>query len=492
VAHGAVVARALLPTRPMSARGFTPCLIASAFVTVAACSDDSTPLPTDGGLAADASPRADAGAGLDAGDAADLGPRPDGGALGSGPILLRPSLDRYRCETSRGRTELRPRFWGSSGHALATTTAGRAFLARVESTPASPFEPAPAAFLVSPMAADGTIGAGLTPSSGPADTISEPALARDGDGLALAWVEAERLLFARLDADGARRAAPEVLVEQLDSFGTAPRVAAGTAGFGVLYGRGQSSGAPELWFVGLDAAGRRRAAPVRIDRDEGTFIDPAAAIVADGDGYALAWRTAVSGRAEIAFQRLDASGAARGARRILTTSAANETVGAGAGFDRARVALLAVDGGFVAAWTSIRSSGAGFEGVSVAVMLARLGPDGALVGEPAPLRAGELDVDEVEPGLTAFADGVVAVTWARGTHIYICGGCIPDHRIDLVLVDAATLSPVSGVATIERERTGGLLRRQVAVLGDTLLTTFGITFHVHEEPGSASFRCVAR
>jgi hypothetical protein len=61
-----------------------------------------------------------------------------------------------------------------------------------------------------------------------------------------------------------------------------------------------------------------------------------------------------------------------------------------------------------------------------------------------------------------------------------------------VLVDAATLSPVSGVATIERERTGGLLRRQVAVLGDTLLTTFGITFHVHEEPGSASFRCVAR
>jgi hypothetical protein len=474
----------------MSARWLAPLLTASTLFV--ACSDEPTPPPSDAGVGVDASPRADAGTGLDASDTADLGPRPDGGAVGTGPILLRPSLDRYRCETSRGRTELRPRFWGSSGHALASTAAGRAFVARVESMPASPFEPAPASFLVSPVAADGTIGAGSSPSSGAADAISDPALAQDGDGLALAWVEAERLMFARLDGDGVRRAAPEVLVEQLDVFGTAPRVAAGSAGFGVVYGRGQSSGAPELWFVGVDAAGRRRAAPVRLERDESTFIDPAAAIVADGDGYAIVWRTPVSGRAEIAFQRLDASGAARGTKRILTTSATDETVGGGAGFDRARLALLPTRGGFVAAWTSLRSSGAGFEGVSVAVMLARLGPDGALVGEPAPLRAGELDVDEVEPGLTAFADGVVAVTWARGTHIYICGGCIPDHRIDLVLVDAATLSPVSAVATIERERTGGLLRRQVAVLGDTLLTTFGITFHVHEEPGSASFRCVPR
>jgi len=39
---------------------------------------------------------------------------------------------------------------------------------------------------------------------------------------------------------------------------------------------------------------------------------------------------------------------------------------------------------------------------------------------------------------------------------------------------------------------GGLLNKRVAVLGDTLLTALGVTFHVHSEPAFAAFRCATK
>ena len=111
-------------------------------------------------------------------------------------------------------------------------------------------------------------------------------------------------------------------------------------------------------------------------------------------------------------------------------------------------------------------------------------------GGPGPaLRAPAADIDEVEPSLVRFGDAV-AVLWGRGSHIYICGGCIPDHRIDCAGRPAHPRSP-SNVVSVERRRpqAGGLLRREVAALGPSLLTTFKLTFHVHATPGSATFAC---
>ena len=85
-----------------------------------------------------------------------------------------------------------------------------------------------------------------------------------------------------------------------------------------------------------------------------------------------------------------------------------------------------------------------------------------------------------------------AVLWGRGSHIYVCGGCVPDHGIELLLVDPATLAPVSNAISLTNggdPRGGGLLRRRVAALGDSLLTTYLLTFHVHATPGSALFTC---
>jgi hypothetical protein len=163
-------------------------------------------------------------------------------------------------------------------------------------------------------------------------------------------------------------------------------------------------------------------------------------------------------------------------------------VGGAIGFESPVNVLLETRTGYLAAWVSVGSDQA-------TVWLARLDPSGALVGSPAPLRAPASAIDEVEPSLVPFGDAV-AVLWARGTHIFICGGCVPDHRIDLVLIDPGDFTPVSDVVSLTNgaapgpnNRAGGLLRRQVAKVGQSLLTTVDVTFHVHHTSASAAFSC---
>jgi len=110
------------------------------------------------------------------------------------------------------------------------------------------------------------------------------------------------------------------------------------------------------------------------------------------------------------------------------------------------------------------------------------------------MRPFQADVDEVEPSLVPFGDAV-AVLWARGSHIYICGGCVPDHGIDLLLVDPATLTPLSNVVSLTNggdPRGGGLLRHRAAVVGSSLLVPYLLTFHVYASLGSAAFDCAKK
>ena len=108
-------------------------------------------------------------------------------------------------------------------------------------------------------------------------------------------------------------------------------------------------------------------------------------------------------------------------------------------------------------------------------------------GAPVRLAAMEDSVDDVEPDLVPFGDAL-ALLWARGSHIYVCGGCVPDHDLHAVLIDPASLDPLSQVVKVSSEQ-GGLLRRDVAVLDDDLLTTVEVTFHTSAEPAFASFHC---
>jgi hypothetical protein len=83
----------------------------------------------------------------------------------------------------------------------------------------------------------------------------------------------------------------------------------------------------------------------------------------------------------------------------------------------------------------------------------------------------------------------LALVWSHGSAIYNMG-VIPDNRLDMLILDRATLAPKSALLEIANSGQGGLLDTQFAAVGaNDLLALFHITFHMFSVPGSASVRC---
>jgi hypothetical protein len=437
-------------------------------------------------------------------DALDPG---EAGLPAGDPITQQPSRGTYQCSIQRGLTD-QGLTWTTLRPALVTTSAGKTFLARLEamSEPSMPFMPGPPRLLASTVDEAGTFGPSTVLPAGDAAQIFGVTAAPRGDGLLVAWQEDTKLRLVGLDASGQIAIPVKEVVAGADPAGYL-RIAAGAdGGFGLVYTAEVAMGAREPRFLVLGADGSSRTAPRVLTAKPGSaYREPAPTITATPGGYAMIWRDPSSGEGGIDFAATDTSGAeVVPRRRISDPGHAGLEVGGIGGVDPATTALVSVAGGYVAAWTEVQ---AGYlpsppdqpfqnqpRGASAVVRLARLDATGGRVG-PAPLmRATTLDVDEVEPTLVPFGE-TIAVLWARGAHLYICGGCVPDHRMDLLLVDPVTLAPVSNQVSLSTgggERAGGLLRRQVAVLGESLLTTYLLTFHVNAKAGSAAFHCTKR
>jgi hypothetical protein len=423
---------------------------------------------------------------------------PPGGGEAVAPITERAlpgGRPAYTCRLGRDRADHAPRQW-PGGQALVTTPIGTTFLARLEATapnPSLPLFPGTPKLVVSTFAADGSFGPSVNVSTADPDTLGGLAVAPVGTGFALVWVEAGTLQLAIFDGQGARISGPRAITLPGMGRDAEPRLAVGSdGGFGVVYAVPAENQPSEVRLAVFDAAGAVRGTPRRLGTAAAAYADPAATIVAAPDGYALLWRGPSAAGGRIEFARADRQGAETVAPRAVSPAAApGVMVGGTAGFEPATTALLPVAGGYLAAWTETLWNPSEMSNAWAIVRLARLSPEGALEGASAPLRAPAADIDEVEPSLVRFGDAA-AVLWARGSHIYICGGCIPDHRIDLLLVDPRTLDPLSNVVSLSNgggARDGGLLRREVVASGSSLLTTFKLTFHVHATPGSATFTC---
>jgi hypothetical protein len=461
---------------------------------------DSGPGPAD----ADAAPPPSPDAGVDAG--ADAQPDAAGGTPDTGPglddptpITERMGASTHECRVARDRTDHSPRQW-SGRQSIVTTAAGTAFLARLEGMspdPMFPGYPGPVKLVVSSMATDGTLGASVTVSEANPDTFGGLAAAPAGDGFRLLWSEGSSLRLAGFSAQGTISMAARTIEVPGIGLQSAPRIAAGAdGGFGVVYAVRRQDQPAEVRFFTLDAAGTLRGAPRLIGTSASAFADPATAIAASADGYALLWRGPAGTAGRIEFASADLLGAERTAPKTISRPPpVNVMIGGGAGFDPATTALLPVEDGYLAAWVEMRMDPSSFSsGAWSIVRMARLTPTGVVQGMAAPLRAVTESFDEVEPALTPFGD-LVAVTWGRGTHIYICAGCVPDHRIDLMLLDPRTLTPRSNVVSVTNAGTfkaGGLLRRAAVTLGSSLLTTYNLTFHTYATPGSATFSCQPR
>ncbi|HEY0706741.1 MAG TPA: hypothetical protein VGG33_08090 [Polyangia bacterium] len=466
-----------------------------------ACGGSDKPPPADGAppdassdvAAPDATGDTSGDLGRDGGDAGAPDAMGSDGGTNTTPITERPSRGTYTCRVERPRTDHTPRYWQSLP-GLVTTTAGTAQFLRSEAMTENPIFPVMPKLTLGTMGKDGSFG----PPSVVAEVAGEVgsiSAAPRADGLAAIWIEGTKLRFAAFDANSALVVAPKDIATGVD-VQSPPKLAGGPAGgFGVLYATAAGFTNREVHFLALDADGMAKAPARRIDQAQVAtgFIPQAAFSLAGGaTGYAMIWRALGEARGGIDFAKAGADGSEVIARRrISLTNQMGHDVGGGAGFESPTTALLETASGYIAAWPEVRQSMSFDGGAWATVNLVRVSAEGGRQGTPVPLRTYVDSIDEVEPSLIRFGDAV-GVLWARGKHIYICAGCVPDHRIDLLLIDPADLTPVSNLVSVlpvSAAKGGGLLRRQVAVLGSSILTTFDTTFHVHHTSTSATFAC---
>ena len=410
-----------------------------------------------------------------------------GGDSNENPITERPARGSRACRVTHPVAEQTPRVW-RSGPALVATRDGKAFLARQEAVTADPVIPATGQFIVGGLGVDGTFAAATPVPSGAMDELADIDGAPRGDGFAVVWGQQGKLRFAAFDAAGASTiAAKDVL--SVAEFIVGPRIAAGPdGGFGVVYTVVPNPNARTLFFVLLGPDGEMRGTPHRLD-ETGTSMQyltlPAPTIVGGTAGYAMIWRNLTEAQGGIEFAKVAPDGAELVARRRISTPMSGSVVGASVDFDRPTTAMVETSTGYLTAWVNTKGDGS-------SVWLTQLDASGVRQGPSAPLRAWTDKINEVEPSLVKYGDSV-AVLWGSGSHIFVCGGCTPDHRIDLLLVDPSDLTPLSTVVSVApppREiKTGGLLRRQVVAIGPSLLATFDITFHVHHLSATATFGC---
>jgi hypothetical protein len=237
-------------------------------------------------------------------------------------------------------------------------------------------------------------------------------------------------------------------------------------------------------YIAVTDASGANATPASFDEPSG--YTPR--IAGTPAGFAIMWRSFDPDFIEpsnVFFALRSADGSPAGEPVQLTDFEANF----GGAFGGSDLALLPQAEGFLVAWGE--GENGDFEtntGAYSVIRLQQLSAEGERRGESVLVAPRTDDIDQVEPSFVPWDDDTLALLWARGSHIYICGGCVPDHSVQMVLIDAQTLSPRSNVVQVEPDM-GGLLGRSHAVSGSDLLVSVGIQFHVHFEPGFAALHC---
>ena len=112
---------------------------------------------------------------------------------------------------------------------------------------------------------------------------------------------------------------------------------------------------------------------------------------------------------------------------------------------------------------------------------------GALAGPALRLQDPEPGIVNVNPTVLPVPGGI-ALSWARGDFIAICGGCITDYRMHLVLLDPTDLAPVSNF--VEVEGPAGLRSAPItSVDGTAIAYLLAIDRHARFDLAAAMVRC---
>lgn len=429
----------------------------------------------------------------------NAGPRTDtDGIRNNTPVMSRPVAGTYQCAVTRDRTTHAPRTWTSLS-ALQPLADGSLYLSRVEWDATSGWlDPGSRAFLTSRFAVDGSLGDPKSIPIDSAEAVQKLTSAPRGDGFALVWKDEQALHFAAFDGKGTLVVQPKSIALAINTGIHSMAADRSGDGFAVALTEPQQQHLA-LWVLFLDREGNARGSlRTPITTATTPYFFPAPDVTAATDGYAFVWNDPVGKSGRVVFMKTDRSGSETVPPRAISfTDDAAVSIGSrGSGFERMGARIVEMNGSFVAAWSERRAGGIApgdyspTNGSGAVVRLTRLDSEGNPTAS-ALMRAHQDDVDEVEPVLTPWGDAL-AVSWSRGSHIYICGGCVPDHRIDVVLIDPTSFDPLSQLVTVTNgggSGAGGLLRKQAARADSSLLVLFDETFHTSTRPGSLAVTC---
>lgn len=399
------------------------------------------------------------------------------------PILERTPDIRFACEVTRDTTNHQPLRWTNGGHALVATAGGTLLLARSEANPPAVFDPAPFYFKISTLDEAGMLGA-ANEIPATADAISGVAALPVAQGVLLVWADGAIKTALRAE-DGSEVAAPVTVDPGPSDYTTKPAVAPLGEQFGLVASVTAGS-KHKVRMVRLDAQGKKSGDVVDFTTAGDDWNNPAPSIAAGEGRWGIVWQENGQAKGAIYFAAVDASGNVVVAKKRISSTFEAGVETAPSGFAMPRTSIVYVDGNWLVAWSEVRNGIDYSSGASAIIKLARLDADGNPLEEAA-VRDIVVDTDEVEPMLLPF-QGAMGLFWSSGSHIYMCGGCWPDHEVQFVLLDSDTLVPVSDVSTVS-PTPNGLLNLSAAVQGDTITLSALIGYHVYQDPATAVLRC---
>jgi hypothetical protein len=302
--------------------------------------------------------------------------------------------------------------------------------------------------------------------------IRAPVLVATSDGLAFAWSDTtptETIQMASLDESGALLRGP-IVVGQPD--GPVHSIALHAVDGAVVVVWADSA----LRLVAVDGADSPGdAVTIRMARTDG------ARIIDTGAGLATIWQEAEPEPA-IYLALLGSDGAPRGSPVRLSESPPAGT------FPHSPDVIAAGDG-LIAAWTEqfFNDDLEDPRGHAI-VRVARLDEQGAHVGGIERLQAKEEEILNFAP-LVRDVGGTLGLSWSRGTHVAICGGCISDNRRRLLLLDPVDLVPLGDV--VEIIGPSGFSTADQAGNGGEIAFVLGVDYHAISNLAVARIHCSA-
>lgn len=208
-------------------------------------------------------------------------------------------------------------------------------------------------------------------------------------------------------------------------------------------------------------------------------------IVEREDGFGIVWLASIADKKfEMVFLNLDKEGLDKGAPTKIYTS--KQKLGESYAFSDS-LDLLATSKGYVVTWNEQEE----VEGhLNSKIMIAKINKRGISMGDISVLNKTKDDIDFMSPNLVEF-EGNIALFWAKGTFIYICAGCMPDHRVSMILLDVEKFEPISTVLdiSVQQSSLGGLRNMQVLVENTKLSIVADAYYHVHEESVFGKIEC---